>query len=186
MLKPETRVLGVDDAPFLRKDDKVLVVATVFRGGKWLDGVLSCYVTRDGDDSTKIIARMINSSKFKKQLQAIMIDGIAVAGFNIIDIKRLYKLTDIPVIAVVRRFPDFEEIFNALEKIGHHKKVELLKNTGMPMACGNVFIQFKGLRFEKACKLVELTTTRSHIPEPIRAAHLIASGVKLGESRGGA
>jgi len=33
---------------------------------------------------------------------------------------------------------------------------------------------------------VKLSSTRSLIPEPIRVAHLIASGVALGESRGGA
>lgn len=184
--KKETRVLGIDDAPFSRKDDKVLVIGTIFRGGSWLDGVLTCTVTRDGDDATKAIAEMINNSKFKKQLQAILIDGIAVAGFNIIDIKQLFEQVKIPVIAVVRKFPDFEQIFNALEKLGKHEKIKVLKNIGMPVACNKVFIQFSGLSFEKACDLVKLTSTRSNIPEPLRVAHLIGSGIVLGESRGGA
>jgi len=34
--------------------------------------------------------------------------------------------------------------------------------------------------------IVKLSSTRSLIPEPIRVAHLIASGVALGESMGGA
>ena len=36
-LKPEMRIIGIDDSPLLAKD--VLVVGAVLRGGGWLDGL---------------------------------------------------------------------------------------------------------------------------------------------------
>ena len=79
MLKKEIRVIGIDDSPFNKfKKGKVLVVGTVFRGGLFLDGVLSTKVNIDGNDSTKKITEMINKCKFKPQLQCIFLDGIAV------------------------------------------------------------------------------------------------------------
>jgi uncharacterized protein len=33
-------------------------------------------------------------------------------------------------------------------------------------------------------KIIRLSSTRGNIPEPLRVAHLIATGIILGESRG--
>ena len=96
MLKKEIRVIGIDDAPFDKfGKGNVMVVGTVFRGGQWLDGVLSTKVSIDGNNATAKIAEMINKSKFKPQLQCIFLDGIAVGGFNVIDVKHLSKKTEV-------------------------------------------------------------------------------------------
>jgi hypothetical protein len=47
-----------------------------------------------------------------------------------------------------------------------------------------VFISFAGSTEEEAKELVRKTTVRGVIPEPIRMAHIIASGIVKGESRG--
>src|SRR3989344_402165 len=143
MFKKEIRVIGIDDAPFRKfSKGKVFVIGTVFRGGTLLDGILSTKVNVDGSNSTKKIIEMVNKSKFKPQLRCIFLDGIAVGGFNIIDIQELNKQTKLPVIVVIRKKPDIAK--------------EILK-----IAC-----------------------TRSHIPEAVRLAHIIASGIVDGESRG--
>ena len=104
MLKKEMRVIGIDDSPFNKfGKGNVLIVGAVFRGGSFLDGVLSTKVSIDGDNSTKKIIEMINKCKFKPQLQCIFLDGIAVAGFNVIDVKELSKKTKLPVIVIIRR-----------------------------------------------------------------------------------
>ena len=111
MLKKEIRVVGIDDSPFKKfQKNKVLVVGTIFRGGIFLDGVLSTKVTLDGNDSTKKITEMISKCKFKPQLRCIFLNGIAVAGFNVIDIQELNKKTKIPVIVIIRKMPDIKKI----------------------------------------------------------------------------
>lgn len=106
MLKKEIRVIGIDDAPHkFRAKGSILVVGTIFRGGNFLDGILSTKASIDGNNATSKITEMINKSKFKPQLRCIFLDGIAVGGFNIIDIVELNKKTKIPVIVIMRKKP---------------------------------------------------------------------------------
>ncbi len=185
MFKKEIRVIGIDDAPFDKfKRGNVLVIATIFRGGSWLDGVLSTKVNIDGTDATKKLADMINKCKFKPQLQAILLDGIALGGFNVIDIKELNKKTKIPVIVTIGRYPNFKKIENTLKKLKKHKEFNLIKKAGPVHEFNNIYFQIKGIDIKKTRQILKITCTRSLIPEPIRIAHLIASGIINGESKG--
>ena len=187
LMKKEVRVLGIDDSPFNKfKDKTCLIVGTFYRGGNFPDGVLSATITVDGDDATQTIIRMVNKSKFKKQLHCIMLDGINMAGFNVIDIKKVYKKTRVPVLVVVRKFPDYKKIKSVLKKIGVPKRFELLEQAGKPIKTGKIYIQFAGLTERHAKALVKLTATHSFLPEPIRLAHLIGAGIVKGESKGNA
>ena len=185
MLKKEIRVIGIDDSPFDKfKKGKVLVVGTVFRGGLYLDGILSTKVIIDGNDATTKIIEMINKCKFKPQLQCIFLDGIAVGGFNVIDIKELNSKTNIPVIVIIRRKPNIEKIKSTLIRIKKQDKIKLIEKAGSVVQVGEIFIQFTGLSIERAKEMLKIVCTRSLIPEPIRMSHLIASGITSGESSG--
>lgn len=188
-IKPEIRILGIDDSALL--NEKVMIIGTVFRGGDWIDGVLRSEITRDGRDATAVIVKMIKNSRHYDQLRIIMLDGITYAGFNVIDIEELYRETELPVIVVMRSYPDFEKIRSALrhfsdgearwdiiKKAGEIEKVVTQRN-GTP-----IYIQKAGIGIKNVEKIIRLTSIRSSIPEPLRVAHLIATGVILGESRG--
>lgn len=188
-VKKEVRILGIDDGPFNKEHDKkVLVVATVFRGGSYLDGLLSCHVQVDGNDATAKLVSLIKKTKHLGQLQCIMIDGIALGGFNVIDINQLSKKTKLPVIVVIRREPNIDKIKKALKKIKASPKIKLLEKAGRiyPVKIRNkhIYIQVAGLNLDLATQIIRLTAVHSLIPEPIRVAHLITSGIVLGESRG--
>jgi len=63
-IKKELRILGIDDGPFNKFRDKtVLVVATVFRGGSYIDGLLSTKVIIDGIDSTNKLIQIVKKNK---------------------------------------------------------------------------------------------------------------------------
>ena len=125
-MKKEIRLIGIDDSPFDKfKDKNVIIVGVFYRGGNYPDGVLTSKVKIDGDNSTEKVIEMINKSKFKPQLQCILLDGIAFGGFNIIDIREVYEKTKIPVIVVVRRRPDIENIKRTLIKINKKSKIKL-------------------------------------------------------------
>jgi len=184
-IKKEVRILGIDDAPFDKyKDKSTLVVMTMFRGGLYLDGVLSSKVRVDGNNSTKKIIETINKCKFKPQLQAILLDGIALGGFNIIDVQKVNKKTGLPVIVVMREYPNIQDIKDALKKIKKERKIKLLEKAGQIHKVGKIFIQIVGIDLEHARQIIKVTCTRSYIPEPIRVAHLIGGGIKSGESKG--
>jgi endonuclease V-like protein UPF0215 family len=144
----------------------------------------------DGLNATDKIASMILNSVHYKQLRVIMLDGITFAGFNIVDIKRLNAKTDLPVIAVSRIMPDFRKIREALRNLpNNEKRWNAILNAGevieVPVGGGEekIFIQTSGVCAEDAVKIVKLTATRSHIPEALRVAHLIASGLNAIRNR---
>lgn len=190
-IKPQIRVLGIDDSalktPYLNTVN-VTIIGTFFRGGGQLDGVLCSEITKDGMDATEIIIRMIKNSKYYTQIRVIMLDGVTYAGFNPVDIKILYDETNIPVIVFMRSCPDFEKIKLALEHLPEtEKRWDIIQRAGRiyKIAQENpVFIQLCGIDKESAVEIVRRTSTHGNIPEPLRAAHLIATGVVLGESTG--
>lgn len=179
------RIIGIDDSPFNKfKDRNTLVIGTIYRGGSYMDGLISTTIVIDGNNATRKIADMINKSKFKSQLKLIMLDGIAVGGFNVIDIQELHNLTKIPVIVVMRDLPRTDRIFNTLEKLGMNKKIDIIKKAGSIYPIDRLYVQVAGIGLYDAGELLKLTCVRSLVPEPIRMAHIIASGIKFGESRG--
>jgi endonuclease V-like protein UPF0215 family len=183
-MKPEIRVLGIDDGCFEKfKTEKVLVVGAVMRGALELDGVLSCYITRDGSDSTEKLIELMKKSKHFGQLKAIMLNGSTLAGFNLVDINKLSTETNLPVICVLRKAPNFEKVEKALEHFPEKKKkLELIRKAGNVYKYKKLFFQCAGGSLHNAFQIIDKTLRKSSIPEPIRIAHLIASGVTAGES----
>ena len=185
VIKPEIRVLGVDDGAFTpHVKGQVPVVGVVFRGGYWLDGVMHTKIAVDGFDATDRISSMITSSSHYKQLRVIMLNGITFAGFNIVDIKALNAATNLPVITVTREKPDLAEIHKALQNLPKsEERWEAILNAGEPVevstrnAKAKVYMQTVGVSKEDAQKILRLTSTRSNVPEALRVAHLIASGI---------
>ncbi len=187
VVKPEIRVIGIDDGAFKpHVKGRALVVGVVFRGGFWLDGVVSTSVEIDGFDAAEKIAEMIARSPHFKQLRVIMLDGVTFAGFNVVDIKELNARTSMPVIAVTRDKPDFVEIRKALRHLPRaDERWRAVQNAGSVVevstrhASERVFIEFSGLSECDAERIVRQTSTRSSVPEALRVAHLVASGVTV-------
>jgi hypothetical protein len=185
VIKREIRIVGVDDGVFVPHTRGIAdVIGVVFRGGYWLDGIMKTEIAIDGMDATEKIARMISSSPHYAQIRVIMLDGVTFAGFNVVDINGLSALTRLPVIAITRDEPDFEDIRKALTHLSESReRWRILENesplTKVKSRKGEepVYMQVAGISREDAEKIVTETSTRSNVPEPLRVAHLIASGL---------
>jgi endonuclease V-like protein UPF0215 family len=180
----------VDDGVFTpHVKGKVLVVGVVFRGGYWLDGAMHTQVEVDGFDATENIGRMIINSPHRKQLRVVMLNGVTFGGFNVVDVKRLSLETKLPVVAVVRDKPDFEEIHEALKHLPKaEERWQAVLNAGKEFDVSTrskaekVYFHVAGVNEEDARKILRLTSTRSSVPEALRVAHIIASGVSCESS----
>ena len=186
-VKPEIRVLGIDDGKFKPySKEQVLVAGVVFRGGYWLDGVMSTQIRVDAFDATAKISIMIKSSPHYKQLRVIMLNGITFAGFNIVDMKELDEKTGLPVIAVVSKKPDLNRVHAALQNLAlSEERWKAITNAGdiFPVITRvgkqPIYVEAVGISKELVIEILRLTSTRSKIPEPLRVAHMVASGISL-------
>jgi endonuclease V-like protein UPF0215 family len=183
-MKPGVRTIGIDDGPFDRAGrGDVLVAGVVYRGGSTFDGLLTTRVRKDGWNATDRLVEMLDGSKFLRQLHYLMLDGIALGGFNIVDIGRLHRETGLKVLAVMRRKPDLVAIRRALGRVSSpERRWRLLAAAGPILPIGRLHCQLAGLDGDEAARLLTLTCTRSLLPEPLRAAHLIAGGLVTGQS----
>ena len=183
-MKKEIRIIAWDDTAFRFSQKQVRIIGAIFRGGLFLDGLLSVRIEKDGLDVTEKMTRTILKSRHYDQLSVIMLDGISFAGFNLVDIKELNKKTRLPVIVIQRKKPDIKKFTKALHIFRDRKKrLLLVKRAGKLYKHKDIFYQRAGLSTDKCEELIRLTCTRAKIPEPIRVAHLIASGLS-GESHG--
>lgn len=181
-IKKEIRIIGIDDTPFIPKTKGTTrIIGVVFRGRLWIEGVLQTIIDIDGFDATEKIINMITNSPHFGQLRVIMLAGITFGGFNVVDIKTLFEATNLPILVVCEKEPDLPSIKEALrntenwaekwkiiQRTGTFHKYKTKKNVETP-----VIFQIKGLELEDAQQILKVSTGVSHIPEPIRVAHLI-------------
>lgn len=180
-----SHVIGFDDAPFAPTHRGDVLLVGVVYSGLMLEGVLSGKVRRDGSNATRAIARMVTQSRFAAHAQAILLQGIAVAGFNVVDIHKLHDIVQLPVIVVARRQPDFVAINRALlhRVRGGKRKWLLIERLGPMEPMAGVYVQRVGITLKGATEVIKRLAVNSAMPEPLRTAHLIASGMTLEESR---
>ncbi len=184
-IKPEIRVLGIDDGRFVpRIKGTVDVVGVVYRGGYWFEGVMHTKITIDGLDATEKIAAMIESSPYYRELRVVVLDGVTFAGFNVVDISKLSRRVDLPVMSVVREKPDLEEIRSALKNLPDFEvRWQAMENAGKLFEVETrngenpVYLHMAGILREDAENVMKKTSIRSNIPEALRVAHIIASGL---------
>ena len=187
MSAPITNVIGFDDGPFdkfRRGGANVLLIGAVFARTR-LDGLVSGRVRRDGWNATSQMAELVLGSQFDRHVRAVLLGGIAVAGFNVVDIHALHELLDRPVVVVARRPPQYAAIRRALAHVrGGENKWALIEAAGPMDPLRGIYVQRAGISLADTDRLFEATTLHGKLPEPLRVAHLIAGGVVTGVSRG--
>ncbi len=169
--------IAFDDAPFARTHrGDVPLVGVVFAGAR-LDGVLRGRVRRDGTNAARVMAEMIASSRFVAHLQVILLQGIAVAGFNVVDVLALHEKTGLPVLVVSKKRPGLDAIRTALlgRVRGGARKWRIIERLGPMERVAGVYVQRAGLSLDDAEHVVRRFAISGFYPEPLRVAHLVAT-----------
>jgi len=188
-MKAKSRFMGIDDAPFRFTDADVPIVGIVVQAPAYIEGVLTTTARVDGRDGTERIAGMLRTSRYREGLAMLLLNGVAVGGFNVIDLDALHEVAEVPVVTVTRRRPDLDAIERALRRkfddwedrwalIRRHRIDEI------PTKHTPVYVTSVGASRAEVCEALGLTTVRGALPEPLRVAHLVAAAIVKGESRG--
>jgi uncharacterized protein len=121
---------------------------------------------------------MIEGCKFRGHLQAVLLEGIALAGFNVVDINGLSRRVGLPVLVVVKHEPDVATVRETLlnRVPGGAAKWALIAKAGALEETAGLWVQRAGLTLPEADALIRATAIHGRLPEPLRIAHMIAGG----------
>jgi len=116
----------------------------------------------------------------RDDISFVMISGLIISMYNIVDIKKIWGQLKIPVIGVTYEdskgiddairyhFPDsYQSKIEEYQRLGKRTKISL--HTGH-----DVFVRIEGCTMEEAKNLLNTITLQGSLPEPLRVAQLLA------------
>jgi endonuclease V-like protein UPF0215 family len=144
-----------------------------------IDGAIFGNATLGGNDSTETILYMFKSLK-RDDISCIMLGGLIISMYNIIDAQLIQNETGLPVIGIT-----FEDSKGIESNIRYHfadsfqlkldQYAKLGKRDQVTLKTGkSIFIRYWGLSLKAAVRLLNSFTLQGAIPEPIRIAKLVA------------
>src|SRR5713226_7088808 len=164
---------------FKQGDDTSRLAGVVMRRDLVIDGFVLGQCTIEGDDATDSILMMYSKMK-RDDISFILISGLIISMYNIVDIKRIWNETKLPIIgvtyeesqgiekAIKRHFPtSYESKIENYHKLGTRTQISL--HTGHKL-----YLRVEGCSAQEAKKLLDVFTLQGSIPEPLRIAQLLA------------
>lgn len=144
-----------------------------------IDGFVFGSATLEGNDATDTILKMYSDLQ-RPDISYVLVSGLIVSMYNIIDIKKLSDTLKIPIIGVSYRdssgiedslkhhFPNsFESKIDEYKKLGKREKITLSTSY-------DVYVRREGCTLSDVKHLLDDLTLHGSIPEPIRVSQLLA------------
>lgn len=178
----------MDDGHFTFADDEAALVGVLTRGATTVEAVAVGRVAVDGLDATERVLELVGRLPGAGP-DIVLTDGVALGGFNVLDLARLHEATDRPVVAVTRRRPDRAHMESAIRARLSEPEVRLGRlpegeATEVEVGGRRLFVHVEGARDDLATLQAILAPAMEEggIPEPLRLAHLVATAVTRGIS----
>lgn len=179
--KKGLRGLGIAES-FTPNSQKSILAGITIRRDLIIDGFIFGKTTLSGDDATEQILKMYVKLD-RPDISYIMISGIIISLYNMIDIKKIHENLKIPVIGVT--YNDSKGIVDALKfhfPNSYNEKLiqynELGKREKITLKTGyDVFIRKEGCTVLECKQLLNSVTLQGGVPEPLRVAQLLANSV---------
>lgn len=179
-MKPGSRALGVAESYEGTSSTLAGVVATA--GGRIEDfGFGRCTV--GGTDATRAIADLAEAIG-REDVRTVLVAGVALAWFNIVDLDRLAERLDRPIVALTFETSDglesaIDEAFEgeaAADRLERYRSLPDRRPHELDGA--RIFLRTAGCELERGRRIVDtFTPEASSKPEVLRVAKLAARGV---------
>ena len=175
--KKGIRVLAIAES-FKKFSKKSILAGVVMRRDLVIDGMAYGTATIEGDDATNSIISM-HKLLGRDDISCILLDGLVISMYNIIDAEQVAKETGLPVIAITfedsqglensikQHFDDWQDKLARYQKLGRREQVVL--KTGKTL-----FIRCWRVNSKRAIAILNAFTLQGSFPEPIRVAKLAA------------
>lgn len=184
--KYKPHVLGIDDGPFEKGYSlSTPIVGVMMEGAALIEAVVVTQFAIDGDQVTDFVGDWICRARFAPALQAVIFGGVTIAGLAVIDIEALSGRLNTPVIVVNRKDRTNHRLEHAFQAAGLADRLRIVERMPAPFRVAEgLYAAAAGIEQGAAVRLIKATLAKSELPEPLRVAHLIATAVVKGESRG--
>jgi uncharacterized protein len=164
---------------FRETDLKSKLAGVVMRRDFVIDGFVFGNATIEGDDATDAIVSMYEKLA-RNDISFILVSGLIISLYNIVDIKKLWKKIKMPIIGVTygesdgmeeairHHFPDsYESKITQYQNLGTRTKISLHTKH-------DIYLRVEGCDIKEAKKLLDAFTLQGAIPEPLRVAQILA------------
>jgi hypothetical protein len=175
--KPALRVLGIAES-FVRSSPISILAGVVMRADLRVDGLTYARATVGGDDATDAVLNLYRQLD-RTDVNALLLSGLAISWFNIIDQREVWDRIQKPVICLTYEespgledyireyFPQPEEKLRRYAASG--ERTSVLLKTGF-----EVYARAFGATIEDTRILLNKFTRDGRVPEPVRVARLAA------------
>ena len=175
--KPALRVLGIAES-FVRSNPISVLAGVVMRADLRVDGMAYARAAVGGDDATEAVLDIYRQLD-RTDVNALLLSGLAISWFNIIDPREVWVRIQKPVICLTYEespglenhireyFPQPEEKLRRYASSGERTCV-LLK-TGF-----EVYVRTFGASTDETRILLNRFTRDGRVPEPVRVARMMA------------
>jgi uncharacterized protein len=177
------RVIGFDDVPWRHRRTRTVGVVGAVCAGTRFEGMVYGTVRRDGWRATSALEALLVNGKFLPQIHLVLLDGIALGGFNVVDLPRLARTLQRPCVAVMRKLPDLPAMERAAHRLPRPQaRISLLRRAGRIHVSGPFVYQAQGADARDVAVALQRLTDTGNVPEALRLAHLIGGALAYGES----
>lgn len=164
---------------FLPNSSNSIFSGIVMRRDFVIDDFVFGNATLGGDDATDSILKMYDELD-RPDVSYVLISGLIVSMYNIIDIKKLFDVLKIPIIGV--SYHDSLGIEDALKhhfpnshesKILEYKKLSKREKITLHTS-HDIFVRREGCTLNDVKHLLNDLTIHGSVPEPLRVSQLLA------------
>jgi hypothetical protein len=167
---------------FRQNSTKSILSGVVMRRDFVIDGFVFGRTTLDGDDATDVILQMYEDLK-RPDISYLLISGLIISLYNIIDIKKIHESLQIPIIGIT--YHDSKGIEDSIKhhfpnsykpKIKNYQKLDIRKKITLHTS-SDVFVRKEGCTLHEVKYLLNKLTLQGSLPEPVRVAQLLAKSL---------
>jgi len=167
---------------FHQNSERSILSGLVMRRDFVIDGFVFGTATLDGDDATESILKMYDELN-RPDISFVLISGLILSLYNIVDIKKIHEKLQIPIIgvtynesegidsAIKHHFPEsYESKLKQYQKLDKRDKITLHTSS-------DIFVRRQGCNLHEIKRLLNELTIQGSFPEPLRVAQLLAKSL---------
>lgn len=177
-MKAGTRALGVAES---YRESSSTLAGPVVRASRVVDGFVFGRCTVGGSDATAAIAEMVERLD-RADVRYLLLSGIALAWFNVVDLRRLHDETGLTVVSVTYEESSglgsaIREAFDDPAVVDDRLATYDAQPDRWPVTVNDetVYVRSVGIDNGEAADVIRGFTPEGGRPEPLRVARLAAS-----------